>query len=158
MLKFSNRRKQVVRSLLCTLESFSLGPAWRKKDGDEEGGGSYALSSQLQGVLEEIPCVAGPSDWRTLVEILIRNLEYRGRHRCEPGDFFWSSTTKCESPASTWVENRIIQHPCYPWYASQISWRTRVNFLLTLFCFIASDLAQNPVRFLPESFVGHGIV
>ena len=124
---------------------------WRRKDGDEEGGGSHALPSQLQGVLEEIPCVAATSDRRTPVEILIRGLEYRRRHSCEPGDLFWSSTAKCESPTPAWVENRIIQHPCYPWYAVQTSWRTKVNLLLALFCDIASDLAQNPVRFLHES-------
>jgi len=49
------------------------------------------------------------------LEILIWDLEYRRRHSCEPRDIF------CESPAPAWVENRIIQHPCYSWYAAQTS-------------------------------------
>lgn len=147
----------MVRPFASHLESFSLvHSTWRRKYGDEEGGGPYTLPSHLQGVLEEVSYVAATLGGTISVEILMRDLEYRRRHGCEPGDFFWTSTAKCESPAPTWVENRIIQHPRYPWYAAQISWCTRVNFLLTLLCCIASDLAQNPVRFLHGFLVGYG--
>ena len=60
--------------------------------------------------------------WRSIpLEILIRDLEYRRRHSCESRDIFWSPAAKCESSAPTWVENRIIHHPSYSWYAAQIS-------------------------------------
>lgn len=93
--------------------------------------------------------------WSILLETLIRDLAYRRRHGCEPRDIYWSPIAKCESPAPTWVANRIIHHPCYSWYAAQILCQARVDFILTLIYDIASDLAQNPVRFSLESFVGH---
>jgi len=131
-----NRGKQVVRLrltpgivLVCPLDVEKEKERWRQRRWRII---HFTISALRDFGRNSVRCC--DFGWTNIwVEILIRDLEYRRRHGSKPGDFFWSSTSKCESPTVTWVENRTIQHPCYPWYAAQMLWRTKVNILLNLF-------------------------